>query len=201
MLRKRFSQNETVFQVRGQVGDDFVRAAWIGGRRFRPFVFYCGGGLGAYGNGLTLSRGPLRNPSTSARFATMLRSACVAESRSNRIQRVAPRTAPGSSSNESALPQRPRGSRNFAASRWSAPHFVQGGSPALATTLRFPRVGAHRRTQFSRFGHPARGLSIWPREGHLRSQWRCAGGGWPWRTKEGGRNVIYVSLGRRPDQP
>ena len=161
-------------------------------------------GLGGLRERVDLSRGPLRNPSTSARFATTVRSVCVAESRSNRIQRVAPRTAPGSSSNESALPQRPKGSRNFAASRLSAPHFVQGGSPALATTLRFPRVGAHRRTQFPQFGQPARGLSIWPREGHRRSQWRCAGerqelaGG---EIKEDGRNVIYVSLGRRRDRP
>src|ERR1700736_6761589 len=38
----------------------------------------------------------------------MLRSACVAESRSPRIQRAAPRTAPESSTDESALPQRPK---------------------------------------------------------------------------------------------
>jgi len=46
VLRKSFSQNETVFQVRVRVGDDFVRAAWIGGRRFRqdgcfPLGFQC----------------------------------------------------------------------------------------------------------------------------------------------------------------
>ena len=160
VCEEKFQPNETVLQVSesGWRRLRWRRTDW--GQTLQAIRVLLRRGLGGLRERVDLSRGPLRNPSTSARFATMLRSVCVAESRSNRIQRVAPRTAPGSSSNESALPQRPKGSRNFAASRWSAPHFVQGGSPALATTLRFPRVGAHRRTQFPRFGHPARGLSI-----------------------------------------
>ena len=65
------------------------------------FIGRAGGGVGR-----ERVKGPLHNPSTSARFATMLRSACVAESRSPRIQRAAPRTDPESSTNESALPHR-----------------------------------------------------------------------------------------------
>jgi hypothetical protein len=129
---EEFQPNETVLQV-SESGWRRLRWRRMDGADASGHSCFIGGGgsRGVAGNGLTF-KGPLHNPSTSARFATMLRSACVAESRSPRIQRAAPRTAPESSTNESALPQRPQGSRNFAPSRLSAPHFVQGGSPALA---------------------------------------------------------------------
>ena len=90
---ENFSQM-TVLQV-SESGWRRLRLAPHGwGRRVRPFVFYW---AGRWGVGRERVKGPLHNPSTSARFATMLRSACVAEFRSPRIQRAAPRTAPESS--------------------------------------------------------------------------------------------------------
>jgi hypothetical protein len=46
VLRKNFSQMRPFFKFQSQVGDDFVGAAWIGGRRLRPFVFYWSGRWG-----------------------------------------------------------------------------------------------------------------------------------------------------------